>query len=426
MPSVHDGTADRESQLATPPHAGSSSTVSEAIGLVRSFVRWLDSFGELSHDPYDLWTTSVGKRAKRLYYEGRLIGTVAVAPFVALDLLAPRARAVVRRRSRFPTSDAHYAMGFFELASASSNTSYVERGRTFLEALDETRSPLFDDPSWGHGFDWPTRYGVYRAEWPLMTSTPYGYEAFEAGYLATGDPAYLAVMRGAATFVADRIPVTEVRPNVEASAYTPYDNRQVVNASAYRGFLLTTAAIRFEREDWLDAGRRNISFVLQSQRQDGSWLYSMDGADDFVDNFHTCFVLKSLAKVWSLTRDEQVRASIDRGYDFYLTQLLDERGLPRPYARRPRLTLHRRDLYDYAEGVNLAHLLQTEIPAAGKVLTRLVHELAARWALPDGHFVTRELVVGRSKIPYHRWAQAQTFHALARVAASGEGLFNIP
>ena len=396
----------------------SRSAAAKAHQAVRSFVGWLDAFGESSQDPYDFWVSALGARAKGLYYRRRLLGTVAAAPFVLLDLVAPRTRALIRAPARFPISDAHYAIGFFELARVEADPRHVERGRAFLAALERSRSPLYEDPAWGYPFDWPTRYGVYRAGWPLITSTPYGYEAFEAGHGAVGDPAYVGVMEGVARFAAEEIPVTDVGPGAEAAAYSPFDRRQVVNASAYRGFLLTTAGEQFEREDWLEAARRNVAFVLRSQRKDGSWPYSMDGVDDFVDNFHTCLVLKNLAKVWTLTRAEEVRAAIVAGYEFYLGHLLDEAGLPLPFARRPRLTLHRRDLYDYAEGINLAHLLQAEIPAAGGVLEGFVHDLVERWALPDGHFVTRELVVGRNTVPYHRWAQSQTFHALARVSAS--------
>jgi hypothetical protein len=389
----------------------------QARDAVRSFVCWLDAFGEWSQDPYDFWA-SVGGRAKTLYYRRRLVGKVAAAPFVLLDLVAPRTRALVRRRDRFPIADAHYAMGFFALARAEDDPRHIRRGRAFLNALEQSRSPLFEDPAWGYPFDWPTRYGVYRAGWPLITSTPYGYEAFEAGHAAVGDSAYAEVMKGAARFAAERIPVTPVGPGSEAAAYTPFDRRQVVNASAYRGFLLTAGGRRFDREDWLLAARRNLAFVLQSQRDDGSWPYSTDGPDDFVDNFHTCFVLKNLVKIWALTGNEEVREAIGAGYHFYLGQLLDETGRPIPFARRRRLTLHRRDLYDYAEGINLAHLIQREIPAARGVLESLVRDLIDRWILPDGHFVTRELVVGRNTIPYHRWAQSQTFHSLARVAAA--------
>ena len=101
----------------------------------------------------------------------------------------------------------------------------------------------------------------------------------------------------------------------------------------------------------------HLAFVLWSQQPDGSWLYAMDGKDAFVDNFHTCFVLKNLFKAWRVLGDEELHAAIDKGYGFYKSHLLDERGLPVPFARTQRLTLQRRELYDFAEGINLGLLL---------------------------------------------------------------------
>jgi hypothetical protein len=394
-------------------------TVAQARRAVHAFIGWLDAFGELSHDPYDVWATALGARAKTLYYRRPRLGAVASAPFVLLDLVAPRARALFSDRTRSPISDAHYALAFFRLARAEGDASYVERGRSFLAALDAARSPGYDDPAWGYPFDWPSRYGLFDAGWPLITTSPYGYEAFEAGYAVTGDESYRRAMEGAARFAAEHFPVTEIAPGVEASAYTPFDRRQVVNASAYRGFLLAAAGDRFGRDDWLAAASRNLAFVLRSQRPDGSWPYSVDGADDFVDNFHTCLVLKNLTKATAVLPDEALRDAVVAGYAFYRARLIDARGLPVPFAVRPRLTLYRRDLYDYAEGINLARLLRTQIPEARAILERLVDDLVERWTLPDGHFVTRRLVIGRTTIPYHRWAQSQAFHALAGVAELG-------
>lgn len=404
--------------------ATSAPNTSEPASAVRlsvgAFVDWLDEFGELSQDPYDFWASGLGKRAKRLYYRHRALGTVAAAPLVALDLLAPGARRLVRRPARHPIADAHYALGFFRWARAEGKPHFTDRGRGYLAELERSRSPLFPEPAWGYPFDWQSRYGLYRAGWPLMTTIPYCYEAFEAGYEATADDAYLERMEGVASFAAERIPVTRVESGVEAAAYSPFDHRQVVNASAYRAYLLTTAGRRFYRDDWLKAGRRNLAFVVRSQLDDGSWPYSVDGEDDFVDNFHTCLVLKNLAKLLALTGDEDARGALVAGYDFYLRRLLDADGLPVPFARRPRLTLHRRDLYDYAEGIVLAALLRPELPAAAPVLERLVGEVVTRWSLPDGHFVTRVLVLGRTTIPYHRWAQSQTFHALVSFLDAGD------
>jgi hypothetical protein len=394
--------------------------VDAARKAVTAFVAWLDAYGETSQDPYDFWNTSLGGRAKALYHRGGAVGKLAAAPFVALDTLAPRSRALVRPRNRSAIGDAHYARGFFALAEVNGEEQerHVARGRAFLDALDRQRSPGYEDPAWGYTFDWTTRYGVWPAGLPMITTIPYAYEAFEAGYAAVGEPAYLQTMEGIARFAAERIPVTAVGPGAEAGAYTPIDRRRVVNANAYRGYLLVSAGLRFGRDDWEAAGRRNIEFVLDSQRADGSWPYSTDGTDDFVDNFHTCFVLKNLLKIWALTGEERLRDSVLSGYGFYLAHLIDDAGLPVPFAERPRLTLHRRDLYDYAEGINLALLARELIPEATAVLESLTRDLVERWQLPDGHFVTRQLAVGRNTVPYHRWAQSQTFHALARLLAS--------
>ena len=48
--------------------------------------------------------------------------------------------------------------------------------------------------------------------------------------------------------------------------------------------------------------------------------------------------------------------------DFSAAALFDEQGLPKPFSRAPRLTVYRRELYDYAECLNLTTLLQGRFP----------------------------------------------------------------
>jgi hypothetical protein len=84
------------------------------------------------------------------------------------------------------------------------------------------------------------------------------------------------------------------------------------------------------------------------------------------------------------------------------------------------MTLFTRDLYDYAEGLNLALLLRDVDDDAESIADTLANALVTSWALPDGHFVTRQHRLGRNTVPYHRWAQAQTFHALVDYLRLGE------
>ena len=117
--------------------------------------------------------------------------------------------------------------------------------------------------------------------------------------------------------------------------------------------------------------------------------------------------------------DDELRAAIDKGYRFYKSHLLDDRGLPVPFARKQRLTLRRRELYDYAEGINLGLLLSDVDRDASAIAMVLLADVLERWILADGHFVTREKVFGRDTIPYHRWAQAQAFRALSCAVLRG-------
>jgi hypothetical protein len=390
-----------------------------AYELARRFVGWLDGFGEESHDPYDFWSSGPGRKAKRLYYVHPFAGPLLVLPFVALDTLVPRSRALVSRPHRYPIADAHYAAAFFDWAAVAGDPDGVARGRHFLERLLSTRGAGGTTSGWGYPFTWESRSGTIEAGTPLITTMPYVYEAFEAGYEATGRSGYLEVMESIAEFAFDRIPVTELEDGSAASGYTPSLPTTVVNASCYRAFLLATAGRRFGKPEWSHAAERNVAFALATQRPDGSWPYATTKGDEFVDNLHTCLVLKNLFKYWRVSASADVLAAVRRGYAFYRGRLLDRELRPVPFAVKPRVTLHRGDLYDYAEGILLASLLRDIEPEAREVMDHLLRDLARDWALPSGAFVTRRFVVGRNTVPYHRWAQAQTFHALVHVCRGG-------
>jgi hypothetical protein len=411
-------TAAERSTSVAGANTGDGLLARDALAAVRRQAEWLGSYGPTSWDPFDVWAQPLARRAKAVYYERGKLGLPLVAPFVALDAVAPRSRALIWHRERFATSDAHYVMGFCALARRDprERSEWLRRATPFAEALVAQRCPDEDDYCWGYPFDWETCFGTWPAGTPLISCTPYGYEAFEAIHELTGADECLNIMESVGRFAFTRIGGVEVAPGVKASTYSPIDRRRVINCSAYRGFLLVVAGARFGHPDWVAEGRATIAYVLDSQQADGSWLYARDGKDAFVDNFHTCFVLKNLAKVRRLLGDDALSPAIARGYAYYKSALLDDAGLPVPFARAQRLTLQRRDLYDYAEGINLGLLLEDDDREAGPIADRLARDLLDDWALPDGHFVTRRTVFGRNTVPYHRWAQSQTFRALAHYA----------
>lgn len=381
---------------------------------VLRFVAWLNGYGETSYDHQSYFASDLGRSAKALYYRKPLLGTMAVAPMIFSEAFVPSARRLFWKRQRFPIADAHYAMGFAYLATVTGQESHLSRAAHFLEVLKETRCKGFQHYTWGYPFNWETRNGTLKEGTPMITSVPYVYEAFRQVYQLDGNPEWLDVMRSIADHALEDYQDFEVSGKASTCCYSPgpENSSGVINASAYRAFLLMRAAKDFSEEKYRTVGERNLNFVLESQNLNGSWYYSMDNVRDFVDHFHTCFVLKALAKIEQQTGLPDCRSAIERGVNYYVKNLFDESGLPKPFSKRPRLTVYRRELYDYAECINVGTLLQGHYAELDRIVTGVLSDLLKRWQESDGSFRARELLIGWDNVPMHRWAQSQLFRSL--------------
>ncbi len=381
---------------------------------VDRFVGWLDHYGETSYDHQSYFASDLGRSAKALYYRKPLLGTLAVAPMIFSEAFVPSARCLFWKPQRFPIADAHYTMGFTFLSQILGEETHHQRAVHFLNELKKSRCPGFDHYTWGYPFNWETRRGTLKTGTPMITSVPYVYEAFRQVYELDGNPQCLEIMRSIAQHALEDYQDFEFSASASTCCYCPGpDNSSgVINASAYRAFLLTQAALDFSEPKYQKAGERNLNFVIESQNPNGSWYYSTDNVRDFVDHFHTCFVLKALAKIEQLTGSPHCRSAIERGVGYYVKNLFDSHGLPMPFSKPPRLTVYRRELYDYAECINVAVLLQDRFPELDRILTLVLTDLLQRWQKPDGSFRARELLVGWDNVPMHRWAQSQVFRSL--------------
>jgi Prenyltransferase and squalene oxidase repeat len=378
-----------------------------------NFTKWLERYGENSRDHQTFFAGPIGGRAKALYYRHRLIGTVAVAPMIFCEAFFPAVRRLFFRPVRFPIADAHFAMGFAFLYEATDNDAYFQRAIHFLEKLKESRCAGFKEYCWGYPFDWVTRNGVIKEQTPLITTTPYVFEAFLQAFQIEPRQKWKTILESIARHAIADIKEFRTSESGSSCSYTPFDQEKVINAAAYRAFLLTSASRVLFNEQYWKIAERNLNFVLESQNPDGSWYYSADGVRDFVDHFHTCFVMKALAKIHSLTGHAKCLEALRKGVKYYLKNLFHEDGLPKPFSRAPRLTVYKRELYDCAECINLCLLLRDRFPELDATLKTTVAGILKDWIKPDGSFRSRQLLLGWDNVPMHRWAQSQMFRNLA-------------
>ena len=428
-----------------------------------NFVRWLDAYGESSWDHQSFFAGPIGRRAKALYYRNSTIGSVAVGPMIVCEAFFPSARKLFHRPIRFPIADAHYAMGFAFLHELASDRRHLQHAIHFLNELIASRCSGFKEYSWGYPFDWVTRNGVIKEGTPLITTTPYCYEAFlqvyqmldsevtdqksedsgsqganstaggredlsnrsrEAGNSVsvktersdvTSDllPKYKRILESIARHAATDIKDFQTSENASSCSYTPYDKGGVINSAAYRAFLLTSASQVLGNDNYRQIAERNLNFVLENQNSNGSWYYAVDGVRDFVDHYHTCFVMKALAKIHKLTGESRYLEALSKGVDYYLDNLFADDGLPKPFSKAPRLTVYKRELYDCAECINLCVLLRNRFPQLNETLEIVMRGILKDWIKADGSFRSRRLHFGWDNVPMHRWGQSQMFRALA-------------
>src|SRR5688572_26106373 len=305
------------------PEVQASALAEQVFAVLTRFSSWLDAYGATSWDHQSFFAGPIGGRAKTLYYRQKHLGTIAVSPMIFCEAFLPAARRLFHHKLRFPISDAHYAMGFGLLYQATADTRYLERLHAILLALERSRCPGFSEYCWGYPFDWVTRNGTIPSQTPLITTTPYGYEAFLLGSQITDREDWRNILRSIARHATTDIKAFPVSDHASSCSYSPYDGGGVINAAAYRAFLLTSAAREFNEPAYSDAAQRNLNFVLDAQNADGSWYYAVDGVRDFVDHFHTCFVMKALAKIHTLTGHERTLAALERGATYYLANLFD-------------------------------------------------------------------------------------------------------
>jgi hypothetical protein len=391
---------------------GKGSLAEEVFSVLGKFVTWLESYGETSWDHQSFFAGPVGGRAKALYYRQRWLGTAAVGPMIFSEAFVPSARRLFDRRRRFPIADAHYAMGFAFLFRATQNPKHLNRAVHFLQELKTSRCAGFKEYCWGYPFDWVTRNGTIKEQTPLITSTPYVFEAFLEVHQLDPRDEWKDVLESIVRHVCTDIKDFKTSESASKCSYSPFDDGGVINAAAYRAAMLGSAAKALDREDCWRIGERNLNFVLENQNPDGSWPYAVDGVRDFVDHFHTCFVMKALAKVYALTGHQATLAALGRGVEYYLAHLFDSDGLPRPFSKAPRLTVYKRELYDCAESINLCLLLRNDFPRLDATLQTVVAGILKDWVKPDGSFRSRRLILGWDNVPMHRWAQSQMFRSL--------------
>ena len=304
-------------------------------------------------------------------------------------------------------------MGFLNLYRYTHKVEYLDKAISLCENLGEIKIDGFHGPCWGYPFNWRSSSGFWKTGTPFITVTPYCFEACIQLFELTKNKHYLDYALSIAAFAFHDLNETRHGSDSVSNSYSPLDNSQVINASAYRSFILLTAN-QYNGDDlYRQKAIEGLRFVSENQNEDGSWLYAAkDIHNTFIDNFHTCFVLKNLIKCNSWLKSGELTETISRGLDFYMHSFIRPDFSLKPFIKSNKFNIVKENLYDYAEAINLAILSKPYKAEFEMVLEKLLAEVS-RWQLKNGSYMIQKNILGlKTRQSYLRWGIAPLFNSL--------------
>lgn len=384
---------------------------------LEKFIAWKERFGDLSYDRMDFWSSRTGIFAKKIFYKNKFLGAPFAIWGLALENFLPSLQKIYAKPHREIIGDAHFASGFLNMYEVTENDDFIKQAENMFASMLEYRSPGYKNLCWGYNFSWQTANGLWKKGVPLITITPYAFWAFKKHYQITKNNESLENAISIANFALEDLNEQKMPNGTYCASYSPITNDVIINANTYRAAVLLEAFELTGDEKFKLTAERNIDFVLSYQDSNGEWFYEAKGPNDnFIDNFHTCFVLRNLYRCYSVNKDQQLLSAIKKGYNYYLKNLFYSDGRPKHFAKAKYTKLRKYEMYDYAEGITLGVLLKDEIPEAFQKALFLAEDLIDNFQTRKGFFITRVTSLGtKHKVPYLRWPQAQLFYALTEL-----------
>jgi len=259
---------------------------------------------------------------------------------------------------------------------------------------------------WGYPFDVQTRFFGYRRGTPNAIATSFAAHALLDAHELIGTSA--AWLDGAlrACFFLRRSLLFE---DGERSyfRYIPDERELVHNANVLACSVLARTTSFVGRSDLDQIARRALTSTLRAQSPDGSWPYSESRG--WVDNFHTGYVLESLAACERL--EPSIRSQVERGFDFWERTLFLPDGTPKYYADK----VFPVDAHNFAQAIETWLAAASWRPGAVELAEQCARALVGQMLTRDGHVAFQRRRLWANTVPFVRWTTAPAFRALARL-----------
>jgi len=292
-------------------------------------------------------------------------------------------------------------------------TEAETEAHVLLDVLWQMRIPDHSGAAWGYNFAWQSRNFLAPQGTAMIVPTAFAARALIEAYEAFADNRYLKIARSVCDFILRDLKRTDESDKLVCFSYSPLDSTQIFNASLLAGETLASVGALTRETDLCDLAVRAARYVVRRQREDGSWAYGGEPGQQWVDNFHTAYVLLSLRRIVKAGNgaEADLNHALKRGYEFWRERFFLADGWPKYYHD----SLYPADAHAAATAIitltELQELDRGALPLAEKIAAWTIRNLRDR----QGFFYYQRRRFYTNHTPYMRWTQAWMLYALGRL-----------
>jgi glycosyltransferase involved in cell wall biosynthesis len=286
--------------------------------------------------------------------------------------------------------------------------------------LASMRLPDWEEACWSYPFDTQSRVFFYAKTDPNTIATSFAGMALIDAFERTGEARGLELARSVARFLVANVPQTEDPPGARFG-YLVGDDSPIHNANTHVCALLARL-VAHGSEEYRDAIRAGLSWTIERQRVDGSWPYGERGDLDWVDGFHTGYVLDALRTCADTGVDERAEPAWRRGLEYWRTNLFAADGTPKYYDKET----YPIDTQCAAQGIQTLALASAHDPSCLEQAWRVFEWTMANMRRDDGLFYFQRRRHWINRVPHMRWTETCMYLALVHLLEADERLRSSP
>ncbi|MFC1925715.1 hypothetical protein ACFLW2_03345 [Chloroflexota bacterium] len=396
----------------------------EVLDSIHQLDRWVQKNGWAGYDPYDIkghpMYLRLTKSPRPLSDAFGFVYGYAETVFPGLLRKSFRVRKEVNAKGM-----ALFARAYLDLYLSTGQERYLAKTKEALGWLKENPSQGYTGLCWGYPFDWQSLHFLPRGT-PSGVVTSCVGDAFYTFYKATGIIEYLDICSSICNFFMNDLNVDNISDRKICFSYTPLDGEHCHNANLFVADFLIRIGVETGDKAFIEQGTRALNYTLGEQNEDGSFGYLghedmkeyglSREAVEYIDHYHTGFVLRSLHSIFKATGDERVFSALEKCYNHYRQTLFENSTIPKltPENKYP-INIH-----SCSEAILCMSTLSSLFPDALDYAEKTFRWTRANMQTRNGWFIymitnTRIRVLEwKIRIPYIRWAEAWMLRALSQ------------